>query len=60
MGVEGLLAFHNTWKYLEDWNFKSASIEMLDSKWAREDAPSRAKELSDIVNSALAIPRYNV
>ena len=24
-----------------------ASVEMLDSKWARDDTPRRAKELSD-------------
>ena len=28
-------------------DYKGASIEMLDSKWARTDTPRRAKELSD-------------
>jgi len=53
MGVEGLLKFHNTWKYLEEWDFKNASKEMLDSKWAREDSPGRAKKLSSIIKSSL-------
>jgi len=53
MGVEGLLAFDNTWGYLEDWDFKSASVEMLDSKWARIDAPNRAKELSNIIRKTV-------
>lgn len=53
MGVEGLLKFHKTWGYLQEWDFKSASEEMLDSKWAREDSPSRAKKLSDIIKGTL-------
>ena len=47
MGVGGVLKFKNTWRYLEDWEFKKASEEMLDSKWARSDSPRRARELSD-------------
>lgn len=49
IGVEGLLKFHNTLKYAEEWDFKNMSKEMLDSKWAREDSPGRAKELSNII-----------
>ena len=46
MGVIGLLQFRKTWLYLEDHNFKDASIEMLDSLWATQ-TPNRAKELSE-------------
>ena len=52
MGVEGLLKFKNTWKYLQDWDFEDASEEMLDSQWARKDSSSRAKELSNIIKAA--------
>ena len=34
--------------YLKDKDFKSASVEMLDSKWAKQ-TPNRAKEMSEIV-----------
>ena len=34
-------------KYIKVKDYKSASTEMLDSKWARDDTPRRAKELSD-------------
>lgn len=52
MGVDGLLKFKNTWKYLKEWDFVSASVEMLDSKWAKIDSPSRAKKLSEIMKRA--------
>ena len=34
---------------VKDW--KEASNQMLDSKWARSDSPQRAKRLADIVAS---------
>ncbi len=46
MGVNGLLKFKKTWRFLESHDFESASVEMLDSKWAKQ-TPNRAKELSD-------------
>lgn len=52
MGVNGLLKFKNTWKYLEEWDFKSASVEMLDSKWAKIDSPNRAKKLSEKIKKS--------
>ena len=46
LGVAGLLKFRKTWLYLEENEYESASVEMLDSLWAKQ-TPNRAKELSD-------------
>ena len=48
LGVYGFSCFKKTIAYLQDKQFKNASIEMLDSRWA-EQTPVRAKELSDRV-----------
>ena len=45
MGVNGLLKFKKTLKYIENKEYKEASIEMLDSKWAKQ-VGRRAKRLS--------------
>ena len=50
LGLRGFSAFKRTIKYLEDQDFKSASVEMLDSRWAKQ-TPNRAKKLSNIVSS---------
>ena len=50
LGLTGFSRFKRTIKYLEDKDFKSASVEMLDSKWAKQ-TPNRAKKLSNIVSS---------
>ena len=47
LGVTAFSKFKKTIKYIKVKDYKSASTEMLDSKWARDDTPSRAKELSD-------------
>ena len=49
MGVSGVSKFKKTLLYLENREFRMASIEMLDSKWAKSDSPQRAKRLSDII-----------
>jgi lysozyme len=46
LGVGGILKFKRMWKALEDRNYKEASVEMLDSRWAKQ-TPNRAKELSE-------------
>ena len=51
LGVTGFSKFVKTITYLKDKDFKSASVEMLDSKWAKQ-TPNRAKKLSDIMASA--------
>ena len=47
LGVTAFSKFKKTIKYIKVKDYKSASTEMLDSKWARDDTPNRAKELSD-------------
>ena len=48
LGVTGFSKFAKTIMYLKDKDFKNASIEMLDSLWAKQ-TPNRAKELSNRV-----------
>ena len=48
LGVSGVSKFKKTLLYLENHEFKMASKEMLDSRWARQ-TPNRAKKLSDII-----------
>ncbi|MNR52556.1 hypothetical protein D3C85_1724170 [compost metagenome] len=45
LGVEGLLKFKNTLRLVEIGDYKSASVEMLNSAWARQ-VGNRAKRLS--------------
>ena len=47
LGVSAFSKFKKTIQYIKVKDYKSASTEMLDSKWARDDTPRRAKELSD-------------
>ena len=47
LGVTSFSKFKKTIHLLANKDYKGASIEMLDSKWARTDTPRRAKELSD-------------
>ena len=48
LGVTGVSKFKKTLAYLENHEFRMASKEMLDSRWARQ-TPNRAKRLSDII-----------
>ena len=48
MGVSGVSKFKKTLLYLENKEFRMASKEMLDSRWARQ-TPNRAKKLSNII-----------
>jgi lysozyme len=45
LGVDGLLAFKNTLKEVQDGNYFKASEMMLLSKWATQ-TPERAKRLA--------------
>ena len=47
LGVTAFSKFKKTIKYIADKDYHMASVEMLDSKWARTDTPRRAKELAD-------------
>jgi lysozyme len=48
LGIKGLLKFKNTLFYISKSLWDEASIEMLDSRWAKQ-TPSIAKELSEII-----------
>ena len=45
LGVYGFSRFKKTIAYSQNKQWKEASVEMLDSRWA-EQTPNRAKELS--------------
>ena len=51
MGYSGVGKFKNMIKALQNNDTKTASIEMLDSRWAKQ-TPNRAKELSDHMTKA--------
>ena len=42
--------FRKTLSYLKRHEWEEASVEMLDSRWARQ-TPNRAVELSNIIKS---------
>lgn len=46
LGFDGLLKFRRFLDCVAAQNFAEAAKEMLDSKWARQDSPARAKELA--------------
>ena len=48
LGVTGVSKFKKTLAYLENFEYRMASKEMLDSRWARQ-TPNRAERLSDII-----------
>ena len=50
LGVSGFSKFKKTISYFAESDYKGASVEMLDSKWARQ-TPNRAKDLSKLVAS---------
>lgn len=52
LGVQGLLGFKNTLRHMEAKLFREAAKEMMNSKWARQDSPARAKRMSDLVSTA--------
>ena len=51
MGFSGVSKFKNMIKALQNRAYKLASMEMLDSRWARQ-TPNRANELSSHMASA--------
>ena len=50
LGISGFSKFKKTIYYLETEQYEEASIEMLDSLWAKQ-TPNRAKELSEALRS---------
>ena len=51
LGVSGVSKFKKTIQFMKNQQWDRASVEMLDSKWGREQTPQRAKRLSEIVKS---------
>ena len=49
LGVSGFSRFKKTIYLLETEQYEEASVEMLDSLWAKQ-TPNRAKELSEILS----------
>jgi lysozyme len=47
MGPGSFLTFKNAIAAIKRFDYHEAYIEMLDSKWAREDVPNRAKRVSE-------------
>jgi len=50
LGKSGVSKFRNMWNALQNRDFNTASLEMLDSKWNRQ-TPNRCKKLSDQMKS---------
>ncbi len=49
LGAEGTKNFKKTLAAIEEGDFDSAASEMLDSKWFREDTPTRAANEASIM-----------
>lgn len=52
LGLDGFLEFRKTIAYLKNRQFKEASEEMLNSKWARQ-VGMRAIRLSNLIKNAI-------
>ena len=50
LGLSGFSKFKKTIYLLETEQYEEASVEMLDSLWAKQ-TPRRAKELSEVIRS---------
>jgi lysozyme len=50
MGVPRLCKFKNMWSAIHEENFEASSLEMMDSRWARQ-VGRRAKILSDAMKA---------
>jgi lysozyme len=51
MGIDGLMGFRKTLHHAELREFQQMAGAMRDSKWFREDTPTRAETLAAIVES---------
>ena len=47
LGVGGLMGFKRMLAGLSRGDYEAAAGEMLDSKWARQDSPGRARRLAE-------------
>ena len=53
LGIEGLLKFKKMLSYMGVGNFEKAADECLDSKYAKQDTPARAKRSSDAIRTGV-------
>ena len=51
LGTAWNTKFVDTWKLMQDGDFEAASKEAMDSKWAREQTPTRAAKFSSLLGS---------
>lgn len=49
LGIRGFSSFRKTIDHLKNKRYGKAAVEMLDSKWGREQTPERALRLSNII-----------
>lgn len=56
MGVAGLLTFQRTLAMVKSGNYPLAAAYMLQSKWAREDSPNRARRLAKMMETGRDVP----
>ena len=49
LGVNGVANFKRMLAAIERSNFVEAAQQMLDSKWARDDSPARAKRMANMM-----------
>lgn len=53
LGAVGLNAFVKMRQALERGDFDAAAAQALDSKWAREDTPARARRMANILKTGV-------
>ena len=50
LGIGGVSKFKKMWSALQEQDYNEASIQMLDSRWAKQ-TPSRANSLAQVMKS---------
>lgn len=56
MGYDGVMGFNEMVKALKAQDWSKAAHEGLDSKWAREDSPRRARRQMEMLKTGLWVP----
>ena len=59
MGVDGLAKFSKTLDHIKRGEFAEAAMEMLNSKWARDDSPERARRHTEQMRIGRFMEIYN-
>jgi lysozyme len=49
LGTKGLLGFKNTLDLVRTGQYERAAKGMLNSKWAKQDSPARAKRMAELM-----------